>query len=597
MWSVKHLAITLMAMAASSLSHPLKDSPYTNPILGGWHSDPSCIYVADHDTTFCVTSTFIAFPGLPVYATKDLQNWKHISNVFNRPSQIPSLAQTVGQQGGIYAPTLRYHDGKFYLIVTFLGPTDLGLVFTSSDPFRDDAWSEPLHFKVLGIDPDIFWDDDGTVYVTSSDNGIKSYSLDLETGATGPVSILWNGTGGVYPEGPHLYRKDGYYYLMIAEGGTELNHAETLARSKHRTGPWEPYPSNPLLSNRNTTQYFQTVGHADLFRDGHGNWWAAALSTRSGPDWVNYPMGRETVLVPATWEEGEWPVLQPVRGKMRGPLPRENRASLERKGAGAWVGAPDVVDFTPGSTIPLHFLYWRFPKEDTYTVSPRGHSNTLRVKPSFYNLTGGADFQPSDGTSLIMRTQTDTLFTYGVDVTFSPEKADEEAGVTLFLTQDQHVDLGIVLLQTDKDTALSFRLRPTGRGNFKGPLETQIVPVPREWTHGPIRLEIQAVSDTEYTFSAAPARSHGQRRVIGSVDSLVVSGDTGRFTGEFPHPIHSGSGMCILLNMAEWIGTLVGAYATSNGGEGSTPAYFGKWRYKGQGQKIDHDVVVPSGKD
>ncbi|PLB55779.1 xylosidase : arabinofuranosidase [Aspergillus steynii IBT 23096] len=560
------LALSLLAMAASSLSHPVKDAPYTNPILGGWHSDPSCIYVADHDTSFCVTSTFIAFPGLPIYASKDLQNWKHVSNVFNRPSQIPSLADTVGQQGGIYAPTLRYHGGKFYLVVSFLGPETIGLVFTSTNPFDDNSWSEPIQFPVLGIDPDLFWDDDGTLYVTSSDNGIRSYSLDLNTGTTGPVSTLWNGTGGVYPEGPHLYRKDGYYYLMIAEGGTELGHAETMARSKHRTGPWEPCPSNPLLSNKGTTQYFQTVGHADLFQDGAGNWWAAALSTRSGPDWANYPMGRETVLVPATWDEGEWPVLQPVRGRMRGPLPRADRGGLEGKGRGVFAGSPDRVDFRPGESLPAHFLYWRFPKDGMFSVSPRGHPNTLRVNPSFHNLTGGEDWKASDGISLVMRRQTDTLFTYGVDVEFAPKVDDEEAGVTLFLTQDQHVDLGIVLLRTEGKTSLSFRFRATGKGNFKGTLETEVVPVPREWKHESIRLEIQAVSDTKYTFSAAAGE---KRKVIGSVDSLVVSGDTGRFTG-----------------------TLVGAYATSNGGKGTTPAYFSKWRYQGQGQKIDHDVIV-----
>ncbi|KAH8427447.1 glycoside hydrolase family 43 protein [Aspergillus melleus] len=577
MWQpLKSLAITVMAMAASSLARPLKDTPYTNPILGGWHSDPSCIYVADHDTTFCVTSTFIAFPGLPIYASKDLQNWKHVSNVFNRASQIPSLAETTDQQGGIYAPTLRYHDGKFYLIVSFLGPQVKGLVFSTKDPFRDDAWSEPLEFAVRGIDPDIFWDDDGTVYVTSADNNrIQSYSLDLETGATGPISYLWNGTGGVYPEGPHLYRKDGYYYLMIAEGGTELGHRETMARSKHRTGPWEPCPANPLLSNKNTTEYFQTVGHADLFQDGHGNWWAVALSTRSGPEWVNYPMGRETVLVPATWEKGQWPVIRPVRGQMRGPLPRSDRASLQGKGiagGGAFAGDPDKVDFVPGSSLPPHFLYWRFPKDDVFTVSPHGHHNSLRVKPSFHNITGDAGFQPSDGTSLILRRQTDTLFSYGVDVSFSPRARDEEAGVTLFLTQHQHVDLGIVLLKTDEGKdSLAFRFRPTGRGNFDGPLSTEIVPVPGDWKGGRIRLEIQAVSDLRYIFSAAPAGSAGKKEVIGEVDSLVVSGDTGRFTG-----------------------TLVGAYATSNGGKGSTDAYFSKWRYKGEGQKIDHDVIVPS---
>ncbi|KAE8379922.1 glycosyl hydrolase [Aspergillus bertholletiae] len=564
MWSPGFSALSFMALATFTLCRPTRDLPYTNPILPGWHSDPSCTYVKEEDTVFCVTSTFIAFPGLPVYATKDLQNWKQVSNVFNRPSQIPSLSDTIGQQGGIYAPTLRYHDGTFYLIVSFLGPETKGLVFTSSDPYSDAAWSEPLEFPVRGIDPDIFWDDDGTVYVTSADDSrIQHYSLDLHTGATGPVTYLWNGTGGVWPEGPHLYRKDGFYYLMIAEGGTELNHAETMVRSKSRTGPWEPCPHNPILTNRNTTQYFQTVGHADLFQDGTGSWWAVALSTRSGPEWKNYPMGRETILAPATWEDGGWPVIQPVRGQMRAPLlPRENK---HIKGHGSFVDEPDHVTFPPGSDIPSHFLYWRYPPTSSFAVSPQGaHASTLRLTPSLYNITGNASFTPDEGITLLTRRQTDTLFTYNVDVSFDPTVPNEEAGVTLFLTQEQHIDLGLVLLESQNGKyAPAFRLQVEGRGNYEGLLPGKIVPVPEAWRGAPIRFQIQAVSDTQYEFAVISTRKPSQKLVIGHADSRIVSGDTGRFTG-----------------------TLVGVYATSNGGSGTADAYIRNWRYEGQGQKI-----------
>ncbi|GAB1213485.1 hypothetical protein ATERTT37_002635 [Aspergillus terreus] len=568
---------SLMAMANESLAHGLPGSTYTNPVFGGWHSDPSCVHVAEKDTTYCVVSTFIAFPGLPIYASKDLRDWKHVSNAFNRRSQVPTLAQVTNQQGGMYAPTLRYHQGKFYLIVSFLDPGAKGLVFTTTDPTDNAAWSDPVEFAVHGIDPDLFWDDDGAAYVSSSENqAIWHYSLDLETGATGPATGLWNGTGGVWPEGPHMYRKDGYYYLMIAEGGTELDHAETMARSRNRTGPWEPCPHNPVLTNRNTTRYFQTVGHADLFQDGAGNWWAVALSTRSGPAWKNYPMGRETVMVPAVWEKGEWPVVQPVRGRMRGPLPAPASTpgdSFAGVGIGQFVGAPDRVDFAPGEAMPAHFMYWRFPKGDNYAISPRGHPHTLRLTPSSSNLTGTADFQPDDGITFVGRRQTDTLFTYGVDVSFDPKVRGEEAGVTLFLTQYQHVDLGIVLLQEGDsgELSLSFRFRVEGRGNFEGTVVPAVVTVPKAWRGKPVRLEIQAVSDTEYVFSAALAHKPQQKKVIARASSLLVSGNTGKFTG-----------------------TLVGVYATSNGGPGSTEAYISRWRYDGQGQMIDEGVIVPS---
>ncbi|KAL4863078.1 hypothetical protein BDV12DRAFT_206834 [Aspergillus spectabilis] len=554
------------------------DTTYHNPILPGWHSDPSCVYVSDQETFFCVTSTFIAFPGLPIYASKDLQSWELASNIFNRPSQIPDLADTENQQGGIYAPTLRYRDGTFYLIVSNLGPEVTGLVFTSTDPYSDDAWSEPLVFRVYGIDPDIFWDDDGEVYVSSADsNMIHHYSLDLSTGETGPITYLWNGTGGVYPEGPHLYKKDGYYYLLIAEGGTETNHAVTMARSKSRTGPWEPNPDNPVLTNRNTTEYFQTVGHADLFQDGDGNWWGVALSTRSGPEWERYPMGRETILTPATWEEGGWPVLKQVEGVMRGPVPPRQRVDNP-------INKPEHLTFSPRSDIPNQLMYWRYPDEESYVVSPKGHPNTLRLTPSNYGPSYNAS-STTDPITFIARRQTDTLFSFSVDLEFNPKSSHVEAGISVFITQEQHIDLSIVHTSGSHKKPQGFiQLQVTGRGNYDGPLSNITTEIPRDWAGKKLSLTIEALDDEKYRFSASLSSRPSRKIYIGSVDNRVVSGDTGRFTG-----------------------TLVGVYAsrgghapsTSNGlsGKGTKGddfAYFSNWRYKGLGQKIDHELIVPS---
>lgn len=528
-----HLPAILQVIAIVGATLASADRTYTNPILPGWHSDPSCVYVPEQETFFCVASTFIAFPGLPLYASKDVQSWELASNIFNRPSQIPDTADTEGQQGGIYAPTLRYRNGTFYLIVSNLGPSIKGLVFTSTDPYDDTAWSDPLVFPVHGIDPDIFWDDDGQVYVTSADDSrIQHYSLDLATGEIGPVTYLWNGTGGASPEGPHLYRRDGYYYLLIAEGGTETNHAVTMARSKSRTGPWEPCPYNPVLTNRNTTQYFQTVGHADLFQDGSGNWWGVALSTRSGPEWLNYPMGRETILTSGTWEEKGWPVLQPVRGVMRGPLPPRSKA--ERP-----INEPEHVTFPPGSDIPKHLVYWRLPEESSYAVSPKGHPNTLRLKPSVYGPSYNAS-SVTDPITFIARRQTDTLFAFSVDLEFAPRSPNVEAGVSLFLTQEQHVDLSIVHVpRLSSGSARILQLKTYGRGNYDGPLHNVTMDVPRHWGNKTVSLNVEAVDDETYLFSASLASKPGDNIQVGTSDARVVSGDTGRFTG-----------MC--LSFAEW---------------------------------------------
>jgi len=282
--------------STSVLAEQQRNSTYYNPILPGWHSDPSCAQV--DGIFYCVTSTFISFPGLPVYASRDLANWKLIGHAWSRETQIPDVSwNTSAQQQGMYAATLRYHKGVFYVICEYLGAGlgyNLGVVFKSRDPLRgDESWSDPVTFKTNKIDPDLFWDideKDGKEKAYVATQGILLQEISLETGELSqPPLSIWNGTGGVWPEGPHLYKKDGWYYLMIAEGGTETNHSITIARSRKLKGPYTAYENNPILTNRGTDEYFQTVGHGDLFQDTKGNWWGVALATRSGPEWEVYP--------------------------------------------------------------------------------------------------------------------------------------------------------------------------------------------------------------------------------------------------------------------------------------------------------------------
>jgi beta-xylosidase len=309
-------------------------------------------------------------------------------------------------------------------------------------------------------------------------------TLNIQTGAMGAVRVLWNGTGGASPEGPHVYRKDGYYYLMIAEGGTELGHSETIARSRTLEGPYKPYEKNPILINPKTAQYFQTVGHADLFQDDRGNWWGVALSKRSGPECEDYHMGREMVLFSATWETGQEPVLTPVQGEMRGwQLPTLRKIFT---GENAFVDDPDEVDFAPGSAIPGHVVFWRLPNETSFTVSPSDHAHALRLSPSMANLTAYDDWDPTDGLTIIGRRQTDTKFTFEIDVEFYPTVQGEEFRATVFLTQSQRLDLGIVLLPPSSKKGSSklelyFRFRATGIGNAKEASvpASILVPVPK----------------------------------------------------------------------------------------------------------------------
>ncbi|CAI6089700.1 unnamed protein product [Clonostachys chloroleuca] len=563
----------------TALADQLANSTYYNPILPGWHSDPSCIRV--DETYFCVTSTFIAFPGLPIYASKDLRNWRLISHGWSRESQLPGISwNTYGQQDGMYAATLRYHEGEFFLICEYLGQEDgiIGVLFRTTDPFSDDAWSDPVTFKPTKIDPDIFWDDDGKVYVATQ--GIILQELNLETGELSqPPISLWNGTGGVWPEGPHIYKRDGWYYLLIAEGGTALDHSVTIARAKSIEGPYEAYANNPILTNRGTDEYFQTVGHGDLFTDTEGNWWGVALATRCGPEYKNYPMGRETVLYPARWEEGEWPVLQNVRGEMEGwPLPAEDKSV---PGDGPLNDEADDFDFDASSKLPKHFLHWRVPRDGVFSFTDKG----LQIVPSRNNLTG-VPYSETDvvltgrrGLSFVGRRQTHTLFDLTVDLDFTPREIGQEAGITIFLTQANHIDVSVVLLRGDdgdKTPKLSLRLRAEGTG---GPPPEKIVAVPEDWLKrpGPIRLRIQAKDPLSYELSASKRCSGTPDIVLGTASSGLVSGGNGSF-----------------------VGSLVGAFATCNGvGEGADCpagglASFKRWRYTPVAQFISADKSVPS---
>lgn len=571
----------LLASTGNALTAAPDNSTYYNPILSGWHSDPSCVHV--DGTFFCATSTFISFPGIPIYASKDLINWKLISHAWNRESQLPGVSRnTTGQQDGMYAPTLRYHDGEFYLACEYLGMPEgiIGVVFKSSDLFSNEAWTDPVIFHPDNIDPDLFWDDDGKLYVATQ--GIILQELDLETGALSePPISLWNGTGGVWPEGPHIYKKDGWYYLMIAEGGTATDHAVTIARSRNITGPYDAYANNPILTNRGTDEYFQTVGHGELFQDGDGNWWGVALSTRSGPGYEIYPMGRETVLFPVTWDEDEWPVLQPVRGQMSGwPLPPTNR---DVPGDGPFNSDPDVYDFAEGTAIPQNLVYWRVPREGTFSVTEKG----LQIVPSRNNLTGTPESEATpeltgqSGLAFIGRRQTDTLFTFSADLSFEPREVGQEAGLTVFLTQLNHIDIGVVLLapksctkaKREENPRLYLRFRAIGTGTAPQP---HLVPVPDDWAGEPIRLQIQTANDTAYTLAAMPASNPNARIVLGTASAGLVSGGTGSF-----------------------VGSLVGAYATCNSaGEGldcpdGGVAHFQRWRYTGVAQYISEGESVP----
>ncbi|MBQ7419467.1 MAG: glycoside hydrolase family 43 protein [Prevotella sp.] len=297
---MKKLLFTLFALPVLTATAQLH-----NPVIPGYHPDPSVCRVGDD--FFLVNSSFQYFPGVPIYHSKDLVNWEQIGNVLDRESQLP--LRGASSWLGIYAPTIRYHEGAYYMITTNVGNGGNFMV-TAKDP--KGPWSEPIWLEQQGIDPSL-WFEDGKCYMVSNpDNTIMLCEIDPQTGKQLTKSkALWRGTGGRYPEGPHLYKKDGYYYLLISEGGTELAHRLTIARSKNIDGPYEVNPDNPILTNccmAGQGMQVQGTGHGDFVQAQDGSWWVVFLAYRNFGGSYHH-LGRETYLAPVEWKKGEWPVI------------------------------------------------------------------------------------------------------------------------------------------------------------------------------------------------------------------------------------------------------------------------------------------------
>ncbi|SMG18995.1 glycoside hydrolase family 43 protein [Agreia pratensis] len=337
----------------------------TNPLIAGFYPDPSVVKVgADY---YLVNSTFEYLPGIPVFHSRDLVDWKQIGHVVSREGQLAS--HSVPTLGGAWAPTIRHRDGVFYVVVTDAMGRGM-LVFTASDPAG--PWSDGIVIDgVHGIDPDLAWDSDGRAYVTysgldvTSGNppgehaGILQVTVDLSTGAvlSSPVS-LWSGTGLKFPEAPHLYMRGEYWYLVIAEGGTERGHGISVARGLHPAGPFESGPGNPILSARSTARPIQNTGHGDLVETPDGGWAIVMLGMRpTGMTQAFSAMGRETFITDARWTDDGWLEADPV---LLNPRPGEFVFSDSFEGSSLgleWIGVRRYPSsFASSSALPGHVV-------------------------------------------------------------------------------------------------------------------------------------------------------------------------------------------------------------------------------------------------
>jgi alpha-N-arabinofuranosidase len=280
---------------------------YLNPVIKGFYPDPSVCEA--NGKYYLAASSFQFFPGVPLFESDDLVNWTQFGYALTRPEQV--MLDKVNSSGGVFAPTLRYNSGRFYMVTT--NDTTKQNFYVWTDDIYGE-WSDPVYVDQGGIDPSLFFDN-GRVYFISNavydgaKNGIVQCEIDICTGKKISESrCIWTGSGGRFLESPHMYRINGRYYLMAAEGGTEYGHMITYAVSDDPWGPFEAYPGNPVLTNRNKAPYIiQGIGHGDLIQDRNGKWHIMCLGFRQMHEWMQFHhLGREVFLVPVEFGADGW---------------------------------------------------------------------------------------------------------------------------------------------------------------------------------------------------------------------------------------------------------------------------------------------------
>ena len=502
---------------------------YTNPIVSGFNPDPSVCRVGND--FYLVNSTFEYFPGLPIYHSTDLVHWEQIGHVLTRDSQL-KLPLGAPNCIGLYAPTIRYHEGKFYCVVTNVGGNPGGNFYVSTNDIYGE-WSEPIFLDFGGIDPSFFFDEDGKCYYSGTDDdGVFICEIDIETGKRlGEKQYPWNGTGANNPEGPHVYKINGWYYLMMAEGGTELCHMVTIARSKNIYGPYEECPWNPVLTNSRTGMPIKAIGHADLVEDANGGWWAVCLGNRPIAYPFRHTMGRETMLVPVIWKE-DWPVMG-VDGRVPEEIAVERFAGEMTPNTGRYIPGSDFEDDFNGDKLNVSWNYIYNPVENLVSLDNKG----LRLHGA------AASISCDDYKSILVRRQEHFDFDATMHLNFTPAEG-EEAGLCIYMSNKHHYE--IALTKIDGEQCLIIR-RQIGK--------------------------LKAIEEkVPYEGSDVVLQLNGRRREY----NFSYSKDGKEFTtlgGGESHYLSTEAGGC-------FTGNVIGLYASGNGKEAENDAYVTKFTYK-----------------
>ncbi len=442
-----------------------KTHQYYNPILAGFYPDPSVCRVGD--TYYLVNSSFTFFPGVPLSTSKDLVNWTPAGHVLDRTSQVPLKGQRVS--GGIYAPAISYNkkNKTFYMITTNVGAGNFFV--KTKDPSK--GWSEPIYLpKIDGIDPSFFFDDNGKGYIVHNgpvvggadyegQRAIRCFEFDVKGDSIKGdfKEVLRGGTHvekkPIWIEGPHMFKKGKFYYLMCAEGGTGAWHSEVILRSKSPMGPWEENPNNPILTQRtgldpNRKNPVSSAGHADLVEDGKGNWWAVFLACRPYEQDM-YNTGRDTYLLPVTWKDG-WPEIL------------AKNTPISSVGEKAGLKPAEKNEFSGNFSYTDNFESFNQRWMILRDYVPFIDKENKQEKGMRFNLLPGNIYQREPISALWVRQQHGT-FTAETSLNFTPRNDKDIAGLAFLQKEDYNIVLGktmlngklaITLTRAEKNNAL-----------------------------------------------------------------------------------------------------------------------------------------------
>lgn len=522
---------------------------FLNPILAGFYPDPSICKV--NDNYYLITSSFSYFPGIPIFKSSDLVNWEQLGHIMDRPSQLDTEGQRISR--GLFAPTITYHDGTYYVTSTHI---DKGgnFIVTASDPAG--PWSDPHWLsEVEGIDPSLFIDN-GKMYViynsTPPENQplyeghrtIRMREINQTTlKAKEKETILVNGGTDlskkpVWIEGPHLYKINNFYYLMCAEGGTAYNHSEVVFRSKKITGPYEPWDQNPILTQRqldpSRSYPVTTTGHADMVQTDNGEWWAVFLGCRPYGD-NYYNIGRETFLAPVEWKDG-WPVINPDFEEVQYSYPTPYGNGIDTTDF-PYNGNFKFTDEFKEDTLAMHYVFLRTPKEKWYNLQ----NDNLTMKVRSESASGLSN------PSFIGHRQQHHKGSAATSLDFQPGSVFEKAGLIAFQSENNYY----LLCKTTDGEKDMIALYASTTDSLRL-LESAGIPNTQ-----PVELKI-TFDRSKYSFYYATLSGNWQL-LKDNVDGTFLST---KVAGGF-------------------VGSVIAMYATSHGNPSTNTATFHRFEYKG----------------